>query len=386
MSATTPVFTASGLASGMDTSSIINQLVQLESQPITDLQTTQSNIKTQVSALGAISSALSALDSAAQDLGTNGAFASSAVSANASFTATPGSGATPGSYSVEVDSLASAAKWRSSGFGANATVAGGTLQLTVQGVTYDPITIQDGASLGDVADAIRQTGAPVSAMVVNDGTNSYLTLTDRDTGYPIGGQPSDALSLSFTADPAATGQDPGFAQLQPPASNARFQVDGLTFTRTSNTVSDALPGVTLTLKSATKVPEDLELAADTNGTQARLQTFVSAYNSVMQLLQANLSPAKDTNRAVTLTGDSNVRALEASLQSFLSSEVPGLGGVRTLADIGIKTGQDGMLSIDTTTLSNALSADPNAHDPSSDVDPTTSARRPTPGTGPPTAR
>ena len=359
-SSLSPAFTAGGLASGLDTNSIVSQLVTIESQPIQLLQQQQQGLQSQVSALGDLMSKLSDLQTATDALASNGVLAVSTASSTTSFTATPGAGAAAGRYTVQVDSLARAAKARSAAFSSSgAPVAGGTLTLTVQGKAYPPITIADGTSLSDVATAIRQSGAPVSATILSDGTSSYLSVTALDTGYPVSGAPADALGVAFAAAPGATGQDPAFA-ITSPATNAVLWVDGLKMTRTSNTVSDAIPGTTLTLGQEGGPAEDLVLANDAKATQAKLQQFVDAYNAINSVLQQNLSPGQGTDRSSTLTGDSAVRELQAKMQTLTSAIVPGLSSVRSLADLGVQTAKDGSLSIDATTLSNAITADPSA--------------------------
>jgi flagellar hook-associated protein 2 len=351
------VFRAGGLASGLDTNSIIDQLVKLESAPLDNLRTRQTGIKTQISALADIASSLSALAAAASDLASNGVLGAKAVSSNDAFDAAPGTDALPGRYSVEVDQLARASKWRSLPFAAGATHPAGVLQLTVQGKTYDPITVTAGTSLADVAAAIRAQGAPLSAVVLNDGTNSYLSLTARDTGLPVGG--GAALSIDFTPDvPPAPGAPKAYTETQE-AKNAIVQVDGLSFSRPSNTIADAIPGTTLTLKDEGGPAEDLVVATDTDATQARLQKFVDAYNGAMKLLQRQLHPSQDTDRSTTLTGDSAVRSLQAKLQAILTTRV-GTSTVRALADLGVKTARDGSLSIDAATLQASVSRDPAA--------------------------
>jgi flagellar hook-associated protein 2 len=368
--------TASGLVSNIDTASIVDQLVALESRPITLLRSRQSAFKTQVSILGDIISRLSALESAAKELGTSGVLAAKVASTNEAFTATPGTGALAGRYAVRVDQLAQASKWMSAAFDSpTAGVRGGTLQLSVKGATYPaagPITITDGMSLSDVAYAIRQSGAPVSATVLNGWDPvagkavSYLSVTARDTGHPAADGPGSALSIAFTAG-AGTGTDPAFAETQA-ARNAQFDIDGVAFVRESNTVTDALAGVTLALKrgatapATTGAPEDLVLNTDSDATRAKLQKFVDAYNGVMSLVQRQLNVTKDTDRASTLAGDSAVRGLQGRLQAILTNVVEGLPGVRTLADVGVKTAKDGSLSVDATTFAGALSRDPAAID------------------------
>jgi flagellar hook-associated protein 2 len=371
--------TASGLVSNIDTASIVDQLVALESRPITLLKKQQSAFKTQVSVLGDIISKLAALEAATKELGASGVLAAKVGSTNDAFSATPGTGALAGRYAVRVDQLAQASKWRSAGYDTPASgVLAGTLQLTVKGVTYPntvpatPITITDNMSLSDVAYAIRQSGAPVSATIltgwdaVNSKAVSYLSITARDTGYTAASGPGSALTVQFTPG-TGTGKDPAFAETQA-AQNAAFNVDGVDFVRETNTVTDALAGVTLALKkgavspAATGTVEDLVLNTDPDATRAKLQKFVDAYNGVMTLVQRQLAVTKDTDRTTTLAGDSSVRALQGRLQSILTNVVSGLPGVRTLADLGVKTAKDGALSIDSTTFSGALARDPAALD------------------------
>ncbi len=352
-----PVFQAGGLASGLDTNSIINQLVALESQPLTALQAQQTALQTQISSLGDIASKLSALGDAAADLGTNGVLAAKTASSNTSFTAVPGTNAAAGSYNVQVLQLAQASKWLSQPFAPGTGHPGGTLQLTVQGQTYAPITITDGMSLADVASAIQAQGAPVSAVVLNDGTNNYLSITATDTGLPSGG--GAALNVAFTPTVApAPGTPPVYSETQA-AQDASVSVDGLTFTRSSNTVSDVIPGTTLTLTQAGGPAENLVLATDVDGTQARLQKFVDAYNSVIQLVNTQLSPTQSTDRSSSLAGDGAIRTLQAKLQD-LTTTIVGGATVRSLADLGVKTASDGTLSIDPTTLASAVSRAPSA--------------------------
>lgn len=356
-------FSVSGLITGMDTSSIVEKLVQLESQPITRLQKRESAYKSQVSTLASMASKLSALQTAARALSTNGVLGLKTTSTSTAFSAAPGSSATAGSYDVAVEALAKPAKMRMAAPGAGQTLRAGTITLTVNGTAY-AAQIADGASLADIAYAIKTSGAPVSAVAFDDDGGGHLALTTTNTGYE-GADPSSALQVSFAAAPGATGNtDPAFASTQT-ASNAVFEIDGLTFTRTSNVVTDALPGTTLTLKEPSKldgagapIPETLTLANDVDATKAKLQAFVDAYNGVMQLIESQLSVTKDTDRGSTLAGDSTVVKLQQRLQALGTSKAFEQGTLRTLADLGLKTQTDGTLTIDSSVLSAAIGRDP----------------------------
>jgi flagellar hook-associated protein 2 len=369
------VFTASGIASGIDTASIVDNLVKLESAPITRLQKQQAALTSQVSAIGSIISALSSLRSSATSLGSSGVMAASIASSNTAFTTTAGSAAQAGRYSVQVDQLATAAKWRSNAFtSGQAAASGGTITLKVNGTTYDPIKVTAGESLADVAYSLRNltvNGAaaapPISATILAGKDGSYLSVTSKDTGFSTasGGTAADALAVSFAADGSGGGTDLSFGKVAD-AQNALFSVDGLAFQRQSNTVTDAIPGLTLNLAKGaatpggTGTPEDLVVTTDTTGTQANLQKFVDAYNGVMSLLQAQLNVNKDTDRASTLAGDAAVRSLQGSLQKVLVTQTTAAGTVRSLADLGVKTAKDGSLTIDGAVLTAAIGRDPGA--------------------------
>lgn len=369
-------FNAGGLASGLDTNTIIDGLVKLRQGSIDLLRTQQTALRTNISTLGDLTSKLSALGDAAKALGTGGVLGVKATTTNTAFSAVPGTGAIAGSYSVQVDALASAAKERSTGFVEGMTVAGGALDIVVDGVhyptkgadgsTYPAASWGDGASLADVASAIRASGAPVSASVLFDGTNSYLSVTRRDPGF-AGDDATQGLVIQESTA-GGYGQALGLAYLKDGAgkdvlpTNASFRVDGLAFTRSSNVVSDALPGTTLTLKSAGGAAENLNFENDVDATTKKLQTYVDAYNAVIKTVQKQLSPTAATNRASTLTGDSLLRTLQGDLQSFGSAQVPGLGTVQSLAELGVKTNRDGTLSIDASTLTAAVSRDAGAVD------------------------
>ncbi len=352
-----------GLASGLDTNSIIDKLVQLQTVPLTKLQDQQSACKTQISLLADLASRLNQLQAAASNLGSSGVLSFQATSSNASFSAAPGTGATAGSFAVQVKALATAAKWRSAGLAPDGTLPSGTLNITVGGVVYPPaggIALDGSTTLDSLAAAIRATGAPVSVTVLDDGTKKYLSITNLATGYSGAPDDPEAQGKALELDFSQLGD--GFFSaptLDHQATNADFLVDGVEFTRTSNTVSDAIPGTTLTLKSEKAPEETLSIGSDVSGTQANLQKFVDAYNGLMSALQKQTAVTPDTDRSTTLAGDVNVRSLQERLQTITSSIVSGRGTVHGLADLGVKTNpDDGTLTIDQGALSAAIARDP----------------------------
>ncbi len=351
-------FSVGGLASGLDTNSIIDQLVKIESRSVTGAQSRQAAYQSQISKLGDLTSKMQALKTAVSDLKSAGTLGLSQVGTTTGFSMTATSSATAGRYSITVDALATAAKARSAQFTSGADpVTGGTLDLGVNGTTTS-ITITDGMTLTQVAKAINDAGAGVSATVLSSNGQAFLSISNINTGFTPGQAAGSALTLTQTTT-GSTGQALGLAITQP-ATNAQVTIDGLQFERSSNTITDALPGVTFNLQAKTTVAEDLVLNTDTAATAANLKKFTDAYNAVMTVLQNNLSIAGQTDRTKTLGGDSAMRQLQASMMGIVSGISNPTSTVRALADLGIKTQQDGTLALDQVRLAKAIAIDPAA--------------------------
>jgi flagellar hook-associated protein 2 len=353
-----PTFTAGGLASGLDTNSIIDSLVKIESRSVDMAKTRQDAFKAQISQVGDLVSRLTSFNTSLQALTKTGVLGVTQVGSASGYTATPSSSSTAGRYSILVDSVAAAAKAPSSGFTTGTLVMGSTLTIGVNGTPYD-VTVADGSSLEMVAAAINTSGAPVSAAVLDSNGTRYLSVTNKDTGFTVGQPAASALTFAETIT-GATGQALGLSVFQP-ATNAKVFVDGLPFERTTNLIADALPGTTLSLQKITTTAEELVLTNDATSTQSNLQKFVDGYNKLAGLVRAQLTSAQTTDRSTTLAGDSSLRTLQQSLQAMVSGVLnPSATTLRTLADVGIQTGNDGLLTIDTAQLTSALSSDPRA--------------------------
>ncbi|MCP4503811.1 MAG: flagellar filament capping protein FliD [Deltaproteobacteria bacterium] len=348
-------FRAGGLASGLDTNLIVDQLTDLQRQPIRSLERKQEAFRIQLSGIASLKSGLESLKKAASSMSDEGVLGVTA-SSNSGFTATASPYSFAGSYSVRVDALAQTAKERTTAFASAAgEVTEGTLSLNIHGTDYD-FSMAAGGTLADVVFAINQSSAPVSATILNDGTNSYLSITNTETGHEIGQPASSALTITENYT-GGSGQTLGFASVQA-ASNALFNVDGVDFERTTNTISDVVPGTDIVLKNVTTVAEDLLQTIDLDKTEENLKTFVNAYNAMMSLIQGDLDVKDDADRAKSLAGDSSVKILQRSLQRMLTTEVTDAGtSVRTLSDIGITTERDGSLLFSRDKMEKAITRD-----------------------------
>ncbi len=353
----TALFTSSGLSSGLDTNAIVDALARVEALPIDGIKATETAMKSQISTLGTLASKLAALQTAAKNLGTSGPVAITVQSSNTSFSAVAATGALAGAYDVQVQSLAAAAKGRSQAYGAvDAPVIGGAFHFSINGKSTD-LTIPDGAKLNDVAALINGSGAGVNAGVIFDGTSAYLTLTNAATGY-VGSSPSAALGVTYTAT-GTTGTAPAVTTTQA-ATNAAFTIDGLSITRQSNTINDALKGVTFTLGKSGGASESLAIGNDLANAQGRLEGFLGAYNDIASMVNAQLTPSSVGSRSGTLASDESLREVQQRLQDIVASSVSGSGGVRSLADLGLHTQKDGTLTVDAATFNAAVARDPTA--------------------------
>lgn len=355
MATTTPVFTAGGLASGLDTNSIVDKLVALERQPITKNSALQAAMTVQISSIGDLSSKIKALATTAASLG-NGVASSSIVTTPSGVSAVAGTGALPGRYSISVTDIATTAKARSAAFASpNSTVAGGKLDFHVKGAAFS-VTLAANSDIGSVAKQINASGAPVTASVITDGTSFYLAFSNRDTGKPIG----SALDGGLTIDNDPTGLGLHVTQN---AVNASVTIDDLPVESQSNQITTAIPGITLNVVAKQTTPGDLVVSADTSKSKANLQGFVDAYNSIMTGLQQSLRPDPKAPPTPGSTLDGSLAlGLERKLQSLMSAQVVANGAHRTLADIGVKTQNDGTLTLDDARFNAAIANDPHGVD------------------------
>ena len=210
--------------------------------------------------------------------------ASSAVTVPSGITATPGTGATAGSYSILVSTVASAAKARSTGFlTTNDTVAGGTIGLTVKGVVKS-IAITAGSDLGSVVNQINQAAVGVTAAVVSNGTNFFVSLTNKETGKPIGSGVERRPHRHRRHHRPGLRRSPRTPPM-PPSRSTICDIESQT-----NEVTSAIPGVTLSIKAQQLTPGELVISRDTDTSGNNVQGFVDSYNAIMNVLKKSLRP------------------------------------------------------------------------------------------------
>jgi flagellar hook-associated protein 2 len=369
---------ASSLAFGtnLDINSIVTQLMTVEKRPLTLLSEKQAKLETKISSYGMIKGAMSTLQTAAEALGKAEIFASrkATIADSAVATVAASTTATPGNYSIEVSSLARAQVTASAAFagGSTANVGSGTLTIELGSYsggafTANPdktavnVTIGAGASsLADVRDAINAAGAGVTASLLNDGTGTRLVLTSQDggtantvriTAADDDGNNTDNAGLSRLIYDASTGGTSNLSE-KVTASDAVLKINGIDVTSSSNTLTDTIEGVTMTLKS-TNVgnPTTLTVGSDYTGAKSAVEKLVKSYNDAILTIKNQTSYNTTTQTGAALNGESTVLSLRSRLASVVTEEIaPGV----SLASIGVSVQKDGSLKIDSDKLTTAL--------------------------------
>jgi len=372
-----------GIGSGLDINGLVSKLMSVEQQPLTQLDTQEASYQTKITALGTLKGAIASLQSAVGALNDPSKFTAKTVSSADSsvITGSASTIATAGSYSMVISSLAQAQNLSSTGFASNtATIGTGTLTFQFGtsggvggGFTLNPdkgtqsVTIDSSQNtLAGISDAINAANIGVSASIINDGSlnGNRLVLTSSDSGAA---NEMKITSTSSTGDLSVFNFDPTVSSNamteNAAAANAEVKINGLTVSKASNTITDAIHGVTLNLlKLSDGTPPStvttLTVARDDSGTQTAVQSFVKAYNDASKELADVSAYDATTKKAGPLQGDFAVLTIQRQLRSMLSTPLssPG-GGLSTLSDIGVSFQKDGTLALDTATLSEVL-ADP----------------------------
>ena len=374
-SATSSLVTALGAGSGVDMGALAANLATAQFAAKTDrLNALSDTLDKQISTASTLKSALLTLSTSlgdrvrVGDLSPTPQVANSAVASGVlSGTARPN-----GSYTLEVTKLAAAQTLTSGDFTAStSTVGSGTLTIkfgTVAGGTYtaDPahasvdVAIPQGATLADVAVAINQSGAGVTAYVANTTTGAKLVLKGAEgaaNGFVLSA--TEAVGdpgLSALAWEPTTG---AATQLMVPSSDASFKIDGLPMTSKTNKVTEAVPGVNLTLTGTNAgAPTKLGFADPSSGITATMQDVVSVLNEIVG--QLNTATAPQTGE---LARDPGARALKSTLTGLgttvIMPNVPE-GTPRTLSDLGLTIQRDGTFALDSARLSATLAKNPQA--------------------------
>jgi flagellar hook-associated protein 2 len=347
----------SGLATGLDTSTLISQLVKAESAPIERLAAKQTLIDAKSKKLTSLRTKLDDLRNAA--LALDSRKEALPVTLTSSDTTrvrgTVQGGVSPTRFDLEVISLAKGARMYSSSFASDSTTGlfgTGQLEITTSSGT-STIAVDSSDTLDSVREKIEDLDLPLSVNILNDGSGYRLQIVGDGVGAANAvtvNEVGTSLGLSTPANIVSS------------ASDASFELDGIPMTRGSNTVENAFPGVTLELltPSPTGQKTSIEIGHDPAALETAVKKVVDAFNAVNSFVQAESTWTGQQKPLDSLSGDSTLRSIQSRLRGVLTAPVAGTSGAHTtLASLGVSLQRDGSLSLDTAKLRSALAADPN---------------------------
>jgi flagellar hook-associated protein 2 len=374
---------APGIGSNLDVNGIVQQLMAVERQPLATLAKSQGAYQTQLSAYGNLRSAMSNFQGAVQAMDSVSTLQAVKTSSSDTevLTTTTGSGAGLGSHDVEVINLAAQHKINSSAF-ANAASTVGTGLLTFQFGTYNSgtnsfalngnktaqsVAIGDAQnSLAGIRDAVNAAAIGVTASIVNDGSGSRLVFASKDSGAAnsikvtvadADGIHTDNTGLSQLAyDPTASAGSGKNLSQAVAARDASLKIDGISVSSASNTVTDAIEGVTLNLVKANPGSTvSVQVTRDSTAVQASVGSFVRAYNDFNKTLANLIAYDPSTKQRGPLQGDTVAVGMQQGLRQTLNNPIQGLtGNLTRLSQIGVSFQKDGTLSLDSSKLQTAI--------------------------------
>jgi flagellar hook-associated protein 2 len=354
---TTGLLTSLGVGSGLDVSSLVTQLVNAQKAPQQNqIDNQKASATTELSSLGQVSSALSALQSAMASLSDGSAFNSRQVASSDTDVLGASANGTPvnGSYNVVVTQLAAALKASSGAFASNSAAVGtGTLTIDVGGQSMNLSIDSTNNSLSGIRDAINKASdnPGISATIVNGTDGAHLVLSGTHTGaangFTVSSSGGDGGLAALNYDPAASTGN-GLSVITA-AADAQYTIDGLAAHSAGNTISTAVDGLTLNLSKLGS--STISVTSDTSKATSALTNLVNTYNSFVGIYQNLTKYDATTGTAGALIGDATLNGISSTLASIVGGTANGA----TLSSIGISLQVDGTLKLDSGALTTALS-------------------------------
>lgn len=343
-----PTITSSGIGSGIDINSLVNQLVELERRPLNAVNDKIASIDSQVSAYGRFKSSMSDFQTAMKGLSTASKFQvfSTTSSNEGVVSATASETASIGTADINVTQLAERNKVATSAFANGSTVIGeGNLAINVGSNAFNITIDATNSTLNGIRDAINSAAdnTGVTATVLTDDAGSRLILTADDTGS------SNAVSVAVTGATGNLSQmDSANMSTIQAAQDATLTIDGFAVTSSSNKVTGALQGVTLDLKSTGA--STINLARDDTTITESVQAFVDAFNDIRD----TISGLRDRE----LAADSTLLTIDRQIMSELNSAISISGGSYSyLTEVGVEMDRYGKMQLNSDNLQNALNKD-----------------------------
>ena len=351
------VLSALGGSTGIDVTSAVNTILYADRAPERGWQAQQTTLASQTSAINQIENETSALSDSLNNLSDlNGALSSvTATSSDTSLlSATAASGTAASDHTITINNLATSGSWYSDAEpSSSTTLPSGAVTITVGSGTPVSIDVGSGVNtLDQLAASINSRSLGVTANVVTDANGARLALTSTTTGSSGDFTISSSSSVGFTRSGTGT--------------NASLTVDGVPISSASNTVTGAISGVALNLLGAAPSTTNssgqvtspattinLSIGPDTSSINSAVSSFVTAYNALITDVNTQTGYTASTQTAGVLQSDSAITGLQSALLAS-TNYGSGSGLYQTLDSLGVTTGSDGTLTLDSTKLAAAV--------------------------------
>ena len=369
---------SAGIGSGLDVAGIVNQLLNIERAPIRQLQSEAGKLQTQISAFGRVQSALSTLRDASVKLTQADTWrAAKATSSDpTALGATATGAAQAGNYSINVSRLAVSQTLATANYaGASSPVGSGILRIELGNFDSQPpvpkagssmveVVIEPGAnSLSAIRDKINSAGAGVVASVVNDVSGARLVLRSSQTGLENGfrvqvldddGSDGNAAGLSALAFDPSSGI--GIMSRPQQAQNALASINGVAVESATNTLDKTVEGLSFQLRKLGTT--EVQVEPDTDALKKSVDEFAKAYNESIKLLREQTRYDPATKQAGALQGDRSGAAMLGQLRNLFTGSGGNSAVFSRLADVGLDLDTDGLIKVNDTKLSAALTQGP----------------------------
>ena len=342
---------------GFDFNQIIDVTIEAESAPLKALEAKDSDLRKQDSALGSFGVEVADLQDPVGDLvlGTVFTDLDAASTDKDVATVTLGDTAVSGTYDLVITQLAKAQVTASTNGYTNATdtaTDGGTISFTIGGSTTTDITISASTSLSALKTLINDQNSGVVASIVNDGTNNKLVISSRVMGATNGFTINNSLTNGVSTVVAfAVGQSPTVGNSQD-ARDSSFTVNGLAITSATNTVTDAVPGTTVTLVKAGTA--SVNVTPDYDTLKEHVKTFITEYNSLKEFFVEQTQIDSITGKPGPLGNDTILRQALSDVKNLVLTSNGNDGQYSYLTEIGVEFEIDGTLSLNEEQFNTAI--------------------------------
>lgn len=359
-----------GLGNGIDFGQVVDQLVKVSRLPVGRLTDKKASLNSKFTDYTTLSTKLIALRTASGALRLPSLFDRTSVSVSDAtvLTASGSSTATAGNYTVKVSQLAQSHQVTNKAAKAVASTttdivagASGTFSFTVAGGSTQTVTLTNTGTLEDLRSGINDLGAGVSASIVNTGTDATpayrLVLTATATGDVNDiAIVADDTTLDFLNASGTGGMDTLQAAQDAVIVIGNPALNPLTIQRGSNTITDAIAGVTLSLTETTGAGTiSVNVTQDVTAVKTNIKALATAYNEVVTFINERNTYDVTTKKGGIFFNEATARTVMSQIGTALSTSVSGLTTFDTLGQIGFKTERDGTITIDAAKLDAAFS-------------------------------